>query len=574
MAALTADALWIQETWQLRRVPLQTLGTIEVRGKGMELALTLRPEAAAEKVILTLASAPEGERWYMELQERRQLIRPDAPPSDRHLPEGVSLVRRAPDGAQVVLGLVAFMDRTPRSADRGLQLRAGMLGADAVINLARRKCPEVGWGARHVSGLAVRVEDATGRQRLRRRYYAEECSALVNRLLVLLVLQAALLFVVGVFCAGATRFHEATGETLPEALASTGLGLGLFYAWPLALLALLGVLRWPSLLRAVGLAVLAATTGRCLAVWLAHLLAVQTTGAGLAAGHFWMLVDPVAWAFVIAGVVLCMRAWRLAADAPYLLPPDGRAVSMARKAWARGLLAVTGVYALAFLGIAGTARYQASTRLLQPGVDPLREQEALLALNEGVALADKGELCAAARSLRRSLRLWEELTGRRLAPSIYRAMLATTLNDLGWIRQQQGRGDEAEEYYARAVALADELDGDPQLDDEFKRTMAGAREALAGLRCNKLFKALDEKGPGGSPEIRASPCQGPKGSRRSRKPVPGGHRLVGGNPPAGDQRAIPESRRRRPRHGLPPARRAATATRQALPGGGNPQEGD
>jgi tetratricopeptide (TPR) repeat protein len=80
------------------------------------------------------------------------------------------------------------------------------------------------------------------------------------------------------------------------------------------------------------------------------------------------------------------------------------------------------------------------------------------------------------------LRLWEELTARPSAPPHYRACLATTLNNLGWLRQRQGRDDDAEKFYARVVALADGLPGELQRDLEFSRTVAGAREALAGLR--------------------------------------------------------------------------------------------
>src|SRR6516165_10565816 len=34
MAALTADALWIQEAWRLRWIPLRSLGAIETRRHG------------------------------------------------------------------------------------------------------------------------------------------------------------------------------------------------------------------------------------------------------------------------------------------------------------------------------------------------------------------------------------------------------------------------------------------------------------------------------------------------------------------------------------------------------------
>jgi tetratricopeptide (TPR) repeat protein len=341
--------------------------------------------------------------------------------------------------------------------------------------------------------LAVRVEDAAARRRLRLCWYAEEISSLFTRALLLLVIQALLHLLVAVAGARVSPLEVPTGETPSKVLTSAGLGLGLLYAWPVILLVLLRVLRWPQLLRLTGIAVLAATTGRGLAVWMAHLLAIQTTGAGLAASKLWILADPVDWAFLIAGAVVCLRAWRLAGDARQILPQDVQTVSRPRKVWSCGLLAATGVYAVGLLGFVGIARYQASAYLLQPGIDPQREHEALLALREGATQANKGDLGSAERSLQRSLRLWEDLTKRCPAPPTYRVNLATTLYDLGWISERQSRNDEAEKYYTRAVALGDELAGNPQLNEEFKRIMADARQALADSRNGKSRKLLAEK---------------------------------------------------------------------------------
>jgi tetratricopeptide (TPR) repeat protein len=68
-----------------------------------------------------------------------------------------------------------------------------------------------------------------------------------------------------------------------------------------------------------------------------------------------------------------------------------------------------------------------------------------------------------------------------------------TLNDLGYVRERQGRAAEAEQFYARAVALAAELAGATDVDDQFKETMAGARQALDDLRAGKSSKLLAEK---------------------------------------------------------------------------------
>jgi tetratricopeptide (TPR) repeat protein len=205
------------------------------------------------------------------------------------------------------------------------------------------------------------------------------------------------------------------------------------------------------------------------------------------------MFDPVDWAVVIGGVVLFVRAWRLGADALQILPHEDQVFSTARTSWSRALIAATVLYALVLLGFAGTSRYQASAYLLQPGVDSKREQEALLALNQGIAHADRGDLGSAERSWQRSLQLWEELAARPSAPSAYRVSLTQTLYNLGWVNHRQGRLDLTEKYYARAVALGDELAGDPEMFGELKQCLSSARQTLTDLRNDKSGPLLDEK---------------------------------------------------------------------------------
>jgi tetratricopeptide (TPR) repeat protein len=492
MAALTDDALWLQETWKLRHVPLSALAGIERSADGMELILTFHPETSAESLRLTFDSAAEARLWHGELLALREQPPAETPAEVRRVAEGVALVMRAPGPSQVVVGQLEFTGRTSRTADRGLQLRAALRGADVVVGVGRRKWASGGQNHYHVSGIAIRVEDAAERLRLRQCWFADEVRGLVKRMLLLLVCQVALLMLVGVFCAGATRFHEATGETPLQALQSSALAFGLFFGWPLVLLLLLRVLRRPELLPAVGLAFLTVTTGRGLTVIAAHVLAVRAAPAA-DRWMIWVVFDPVDWAFIIFGLVLSVRAWRLAGDAADILPRDGPAVPAASRAWSRGLVALSGVLALALLGFAGVSRYQASAYLAQPGIDPRREHEAALALNQGVAFEAKGDLAAAERSFQSSLRLWEELNKGPSVPPVYRRNLAQTLYNLALLRHRQGRLDEAEPYYARAVEVGERLAGDPQVDDDFKQTLADARRVLAELREDRLGKALDEK---------------------------------------------------------------------------------
>jgi tetratricopeptide (TPR) repeat protein len=492
-AALTTHALWLLDTWRLEQVPLPALGDVEPRRRGRELVLLIPRQQSVQKLTLTFASADAGWRWYRELEARRQQLGADAAPADGHVPEGVALVRRASDVPHRAVALVEFSAPDRRTTDRGLQLRAGMYGADAVIAVRRRKCSESGQQACHASGSAVRVEDPADRQRLRRCWWAEIVAALAWRMVLLLAIQLAVLLLASVFCVGATSLHQAVAETPLQALASSGLRLGLFFAWPLVLLVLLRLLGWPLLLRLAGLTVLVATTVRGLTVMLAHLLALRVAGHALTGKGFWLLVDPVNWPLILAGVVLCARSWRLAGDAVRILPSQARTNRTARRAWGWGLSAATVVYAILFVGLIGSVRYHMSAYLLQPGVDLKAEREATLAMNEGMHLLDKGELPAAEQSLQRALQLWEELTANPAAPPHYHVNLSLTLFNLGWIRHRQSRPDEAEKYYARCVAVGDELVGDPRLDGAFLWTLAEARRVLAELHDARLEAALKKK---------------------------------------------------------------------------------
>src|SRR5262249_29463013 len=310
---------------------------------------------------------------------------------------------------------------------------------------------------------------------LRERSYAEQVQAQVRRMLLLLAIQAAFILLVGTFCTGVARFHAATGETPLQALASSAIALAALYTWPLMLLVFLRFLRWPALLPVAGLAVLVVTTGRGLILWTAHLGAVRAAGVGLSGRDFVMFLDPFDWAFIIIGAVVCVRAWRLAGDARFILPPEAQVVSGGRRGWAWGLLGLTAIYALGLLGFLGYSRYHSSAYLLQPGVDPKREHEALLALNQGAHAMKRGQLDEADRSLQSALRSWEELTKGAASPVVYRINLAITLYDLGSIRQERGRLDEAETYYARALTAGENLVDDSQADAEFKDLMAHAR---------------------------------------------------------------------------------------------------
>jgi tetratricopeptide (TPR) repeat protein len=419
-----------------------------------------------------------------------------------------------PGAAQTALGRVEFTAATAWLADRGLQIAAARRGADAVVGVVRIKCREVGPGARHVTGTAVRVEVAAAREQLRRRWFGEEVAALVRHTLILLAVQAGLLLLSGVFCAKLTKFNPPTGETPLESLQTMGLGLALVFAWPVVLLALLRVLRWPLLLGSVGLAVLAATLLRGLAVDVGHLLAVKATGVDAAEGKVWYLADPSDWAFYILGLVMAVRARRQAREAPRILPPAPGTTS---GGWRLGLLALTGAYAVALVGFVGYKRYEVSYEMFRPAPAwPPLADEAQLAFDEGLEASRRDDHATAERAFRRALQLWEARAGRPGARPEDQFNIGITLYNLALTCHNTGRIDEAEQYYERVVALGDRLIGDVAgVDGNFSRCVKRSRQMLDDLRVDRterLLKAKDEQGERKSEEAHIKAQKGEAGA--------------------------------------------------------------
>jgi tetratricopeptide (TPR) repeat protein len=494
MAALTSEALWIQETWALRRLPLSGVTDIDLAGASTRMVLTFGSDAPPEKIEFTFATVGQREQWAVNVQARKQSTDPEEADAAQPAPSGVTLILGSANVPHRVLGEVTFTDHSSRQAGWGLRLRAGMMGANAVIEVVSRKCSDLGFGRREFRGLAICVEDDDAAKRLRMRSYRQQVSSLFNRCMVLIVIQAVLTCLAAMQRAAGQGdgLDLPNGETRSETMESLGYGIGALYAWPITMLMLFRLLQWPRLIGVTGLTVLAVTTLRGGTVIAAHLLAIATTGATLEQSKFWYLFDPIDIAFIIYGGILCARAWGLANESRQLLPPELQLASPAHKSWSRVLLAASSVYVLFVLGWIGWYRYEASVYLLHPGVDVKREQEALLALTEGVDQSQKGDLSSAERSFRRALKLWEELTERLQTPPVYRRNLATTLADLGGTLHRQGRLEEAKQYYARSLAIAGELAGDPAADNDFKLHMASIRRSLAELE-GKSANSLEEK---------------------------------------------------------------------------------
>jgi tetratricopeptide (TPR) repeat protein len=488
VVALATDGVYVQETWQTSRIAWASIAAVEAGCRGREVVLKLGAEAAGEVLILRFAGRSERLRWHEALLTHRPQAGTDAStPVDRVL-EGVLLLRGASSEPHEYVGAVAFEGSNRWSADRGLQLRAAMRGANAVLRVEREACSDRGLGWRRATGTGVRFGDPTVGNRLRLEWYAGEVRNFLKRALRLLAVQAALLLIGVTLCTGVSPLAAPTGEPPLQQAGWGAAWLAGIYAWPLILLGLLSVVRAPLLIRAAGAGVLAVTTGRVLAAWGGHAVAAISSGmVGLA---FLVVLDPVDWAFIIAGIHACRRAWGLARDASLILPREAQADSGVQRGVAAGTLVLTGVLGVGLMGWVGVERFHTSTYILQPGFDARREQEARLAFNEGVEHVAQNDLPAAERAFRKSAGLWEQLTAAPSVPVVYRQELVRTLYSLGWIAAQQDQAAEAEKHFARVVELAEQPGVDADATEEWRQQIAAAREGLWAYREGMLEKGL------------------------------------------------------------------------------------
>src|SRR5262249_7344363 len=92
MVSLTPDAIWIQDVWELRSIPLQALGD-EIAPTGKRLSLALGDGVGS--MTLKFAGRREAGRWCEQIQARKTQLS-NVMPGDRYMPEGVSLVKKPP----------------------------------------------------------------------------------------------------------------------------------------------------------------------------------------------------------------------------------------------------------------------------------------------------------------------------------------------------------------------------------------------------------------------------------------------------------------------------------------------
>ena len=90
-------------------------------------------------------------------------------------------MRQRPNTRYQLLGPIEAQDPKRRMCEARLQVRAAIMGADAVIDVQEEVLPDFSRTVRRVTGTAVRAVDPQGRFEFRARWYADRVARICTR---------------------------------------------------------------------------------------------------------------------------------------------------------------------------------------------------------------------------------------------------------------------------------------------------------------------------------------------------------------------------------------------------------
>jgi serine/threonine-protein kinase len=369
---LGRDSLWVAYRGELRCWPLRALTQVRHNWWGNELHLRFHRAGQVVHQVFRFASRKECQQWYEPLQDLKSLSPGDVSvTAEWPRVEPVVLMRRPPAMRYQSLGPVEFQDAKPRQAEVGLQVRAAMMGAEAVVDLKEERLPQLGQTVHRRSGMAIKAVDTAGRRELRSRWFATQISHLSRWMLILIGVSffATLIssWLISPVSIGDSGIPLSPDETGSQRLAVVTLLLVLIHSWPLALAVLMRWLLWPQLLRPAALAILAigAKPLANLVGWLA---------AGVAHGR-WDVdsvlvlgqLDPINLAILLFACFLCRRAWRAYGEYHKLAPDAEQAVPSNRRVGGRLALMTSVLYLLLVGGFLAWDEYSFVSNFAFPG---------------------------------------------------------------------------------------------------------------------------------------------------------------------------------------------------------------
>jgi tetratricopeptide (TPR) repeat protein/tRNA A-37 threonylcarbamoyl transferase component Bud32 len=473
---LSRDTLWVAYRGEIRCLLLRALTQLRRSRWGNELRLRFHRAGQVVRQSFRFASGQECRQWFELLQDLKAHALVDAPASAAWPRVGpVVLMGRPPAMRYQVLGPVEFHDAKPRRAEVGLQVRAAMMGADAVVDVQEERLPQLAQTVHRRTGMAIQAVDTAGRRELRSRWFATQVSQLSRWMLTLVGVSFILRLVAGLvniwtislssmdgnimpLPTGETIRGQITAftlQTVPGQIAAITLFVALIHSWPLAVAWLTRGLLWPQLLRPAALAFLA------LGTWpLAGLLGWLVAGVmhgrwGGATVVFLSLVDPLNLV-ILLGILLFVcflsrRAWRAYGEFRKLAPDAEQDIPSSRRVGGHLALATSVLYLLLLGGLVAWAHYSLATDLDFSGErkdqgsaefrranapDPM---DAAAHSNLGITLFEQGKPDEAIAEFRRAVAL--------------DPMNAGTHYNLGNALHAKGKLGEAAAAYRQAISL-------------------------------------------------------------------------------------------------------------------------
>jgi serine/threonine-protein kinase len=488
---VSPDALWAAYRGELRRWPVQTMTELRRNRWGDELHLRFERPGHGVRQAFKFASRDECRQWYELLQDLKSRLPTDlAAPDEWPQVELAVMMRRPPEMRYQSLGGVEFQDVSRRRAEVGLQVRAALMGADAVVDVQEERLPRPGRTIHRRSGMAIRAVDTAGRWELHSRWFATQVSQLGFWMLMLVGISfvctslGSLLYNFLPSLVGIGSPLQ-PGETVWHRLGVVALTVVAIHVWPFAITLLVRCLLWPQFVRPAALAVLAlgAKPFTCLLGWLtAGLVAGRWGGMALAV----TLLDPVNLGLLVFAWFLARKAWRADHDYRRLAPEAGQQIPWGRRVSGSGGLALSVVFALVLWGWLAWGNYFYVSHFVLPGTHAWKEQEALRHLHEGIMRGDRQPREAEGEFLR-ALPLWEELVETTPARPEYRHNLAVTCENLGDVLMRRGEAAEAEAFLRQALTHHEKLDSAFPTYREHKKDREWTQRTLALLVARKPF---------------------------------------------------------------------------------------
>jgi tetratricopeptide (TPR) repeat protein len=499
--ALGPDALWAVNRGQVMRWPLQAVADAPRGEEGREagndcLHLQIAGTQGPVRQSFRFTSSDERDEWYQHIQTLKKQL-PDTPPAqarDLHA-EPVVVLRKRPSIRFEELGRLDGQDLDRTRAEVGLQVRAAMLGADALVDVRHERPPEPrppGW---RYSGTAIRALDAAGKSGLRARGFAQQASRVSSSLLVW-ILTSWLCTLLGAFLLGHWLLPLLAGYlpddvTLHQFVITAAVVTGM-HAWPFALVVLLRLLRWPQLVRPAGLSsmVLAA---RALLIPPVALAAVLLTGKWWGAVLLIVsFLDPINLILMAFGLVLCRRALRTDRDYRRWVPALERRGSVLRAMAGEAAFGVSAVYAVLLVGYLAWGQFAIVRGTDRPTASSFQEHAAEKAFAEGRDRAVARQPQEAEQAYRKALRLYQELVAAYPSVADHRHHLAATYGNLGLVLMGLGEVQAAEDHLREQLSLFAGLADDYPTDPTYAHGLMHSRRILEAVRTGRFVREFQE----------------------------------------------------------------------------------